>query len=56
MAGGPIDTEGPSTAAEGAKEHRHTTGATSTPATTRRRAATKRTATSDAQRSLPFHG
>lgn len=56
MAGGSIDTEGSSTSAEGADEHRQPSPATSTPATTIRHTAKKRTATSNGQRSLPFTG
>jgi hypothetical protein len=55
MAGGPIDTEGSSPSTKGANGHRPSR-ATSTPTTAVRRISKKRTATSDAQRSLPFTG
>jgi hypothetical protein len=54
MAGGPIDTEGSSTSATGTNEQRRASRAAPTPATTVRRIAKKRNATTDAQRSLPF--
>jgi hypothetical protein len=52
MAGGPIDTEGCATSVDGVNKHRQASRMTATPAATR--TATRRTATSDSQRSLPF--